>query len=58
VRWVEVPEDPGAWAQTLYADLRALDAAGVERAFIVLPVESSGLGMAIRDRLLRAAGPR
>ncbi len=57
-RWVEVPEDPRAWAQTLYADLRALDAAGVERAFIVLPVESSGLGMAIRDRLLRAAGPR
>jgi L-threonylcarbamoyladenylate synthase len=49
-RW----EDAENLAQRLYAGLRALDAAGV--AAIVCPVPTAdGIGVAVRDRLLRAA---
>jgi len=42
-------------AQNLYAELRRLDAEGVERILCVLP-PAEGIGLAVRDRLLRAAG--
>jgi L-threonylcarbamoyladenylate synthase len=42
-------------AQDLYAELRRLDAEGVEVILCVLP-PAEGIGLAVRDRLLRAAG--
>jgi L-threonylcarbamoyladenylate synthase len=44
-------------AANLYAQLRALDAAGAE-VIAVAPIPAHGLGEAIRDRLVRAAAPR
>jgi len=41
-------------AENLYADLRRLDAEGAEMILAVLPA-AEGLGLAVRDRLLRAA---
>jgi L-threonylcarbamoyladenylate synthase len=41
----------------LFAGLRKLDAAGVELILCPLP-PAEGLGLAIRDRLLKAAKPR
>ncbi len=55
--------DWGCWrdyrelAQRLFAALRALDDMGSDRIVCPLPA-SSGLGAAIRDRLLKAARPR
>ncbi|WP_183763177.1 L-threonylcarbamoyladenylate synthase [Tunturiibacter empetritectus] len=47
-------EDPTALAQTLFAGLRDLDARGV--AIILCPMpKPEGLGLAIRDRLKKAA---
>ena len=43
-------------AARLYAALRELDAAGVDLILVRSFPESSGLGLAIRDRLRRAAG--
>ncbi|MFP5226268.1 MAG: Sua5 family C-terminal domain-containing protein, partial [Acidobacteriota bacterium] len=52
-RW----EDAAELAQRLYAGLRWLDAAGV--TVIVCPMPAAmGIGVAVRDRLLRAAGGR
>jgi L-threonylcarbamoyladenylate synthase len=42
-------------AQTVFAQLRDLDAQGVDLILCVLP-PPQGLGLAVRDRLLRAAG--
>jgi len=42
-------------AQNLYTELRRLDAEGVEVILCVLP-PADGIGLAVRDRLLRAAG--
>jgi L-threonylcarbamoyladenylate synthase len=42
-------------AQTVFAQLRDLDAQGVEMILCLLPAPQ-GLGLAVRDRLLRAAG--
>ncbi|OJY65846.1 MAG: threonylcarbamoyl-AMP synthase [Rhodospirillales bacterium 70-18] len=42
----------------LFAGLRALDAAGGVRAIAVMPIPATGLGLAINDRLRRAAAPR
>jgi len=42
-------------AQTVFAQLRDLDAQGVEMILCQLPAPQ-GLGLAVRDRLLRAAG--
>jgi L-threonylcarbamoyladenylate synthase len=44
-------------AQNLYAELRRLDTEGVEVILCVLP-PAEGIGLAVRDRLLRAAGGR
>lgn len=44
-------------AANLFAHLRALDATKTE-AIAVAPIPATGLGEAIRDRLLRAAAPR
>lgn len=50
-------EDPAALARTLYRSLRALDDAGCEVIVTTVP-EERGLGVAIADRLRRAAAPR
>jgi len=44
-------------ARTLYSELRSADADGVSTLIVVLP-EASGLGLALRDRLSKAAAPR
>jgi len=44
-------------AANLYQYLRQLDAAGAER-IAVMPIPDDGLGLAINDRLARAAAPR
>jgi len=44
-------------ARELYAALRDLDASGVDVVIAALP-PAAGLGEAVGDRLLRAAGPR
>lgn len=63
-RWREDAErvevelgDPAAVAHDLYATLRELDARGCEVIIATLPREH-GLGLAIADRLRKAAGPR
>ncbi|MGD0651602.1 MAG: L-threonylcarbamoyladenylate synthase [Verrucomicrobiia bacterium] len=48
-------DDPQRLAQTLFAQLRELDAQGVDVILCVLP-PPEGIGLAVRDRLLRAAG--
>jgi L-threonylcarbamoyladenylate synthase len=48
-------------AANLFAGLRALDAAGARlglRGIAAMPVPQTGLGLAINDRLRRAAAPR
>lgn len=52
-----LPEDIEGMARQLYAALRDLDAAGVDVVIAALP-PAAGLGEAVGDRLLRAAGPR
>lgn len=49
--------DPVAFAQHLYDDLRAADRRGLDALVVVLPA-AEGLGLAIRDRLLKAAAHR
>lgn len=44
-------------AANLFAHLRALDASGAE-TIAVAPITATGIGEAIRDRLVRAAAPR
>jgi L-threonylcarbamoyladenylate synthase len=46
--------DPAQVAATLFAGLRALEAAGVD-IILCRSFDEHGLGLAIRDRLLRAA---
>lgn len=48
-------DDPAALAQTLFAGLRHLDNLHVE--IILCPLPADGLGLAIRDRLKKAAKP-
>lgn len=50
-------DDDVVAAQRLYADLRAADRQGLDALVVVLP-PASGLGLAIRDRLTKAAGRR
>lgn len=52
-----MPDSPEGFARELYAALREADAAGAEIALIVPPPES-GVGIAIADRLRKAAAPR
>ena len=52
-----LPDDAAGMARELYAALRDLDASGVDVVIAALP-PAAGLGEAVGDRLLRAAGPR
>lgn len=52
-----LPDDVEGMARELYAALRDLDASGVDVVIAALP-PAAGLGEAVGDRLLRAAGPR
>ncbi|MBA3460293.1 MAG: threonylcarbamoyl-AMP synthase [Deltaproteobacteria bacterium] len=52
-----LPDDDAGMARELYAALRDLDASGVDVVIAALP-PAAGLGEAVGDRLLRAAGPR
>ncbi|MFJ8535430.1 L-threonylcarbamoyladenylate synthase [Streptomyces sp. NPDC093591] len=54
---VAVPASMAAYAHGLYGFLRELDQQGCDLIVASLPVEE-GLGMAIANRLRRAAGPR
>jgi L-threonylcarbamoyladenylate synthase len=54
---VEVPGSMAAYAHGLYGFLRELDERGCDLIIASLPVEE-GLGLAIANRLRRAAGPR
>jgi L-threonylcarbamoyladenylate synthase len=53
----EVPAEPQGFARELYRLLREVDAAGFDVIVAAAPPES-GLGVAVRDRLRRAAAPR
>lgn len=53
----QLPEDVAGMARDLYAALRALDETGVDVVVAALP-PAVGLGEAVGDRLIRAAGPR
>ncbi len=57
VRVTRVPAAPEGFAHELYAKLRELDLAGCE-LILAVPPPQSGLGLAVRDRLRRAAAPR
>jgi len=51
-----VPADEAGFARVLYAHLREADALG--DLILAVPPPESGLGLAVRDRLQRAAAPR
>jgi L-threonylcarbamoyladenylate synthase len=52
-----VASDPAGYARALYESLRALDDRGVDAILVVAPAQQ-GLGLAVADRLCRAAAPR
>ncbi|HET9930094.1 MAG TPA: L-threonylcarbamoyladenylate synthase [Polyangiaceae bacterium] len=54
---VTLPGDAVSFARRLYASLRELDAARVDVILVVAP-QVRGLGLAVLDRLTRAAAPR
>ncbi|NUT20697.1 MAG: threonylcarbamoyl-AMP synthase [Hamadaea sp.] len=54
---IALPESMTAYARSLYAYLRDLDQRGCDLIIASLPTET-GLGLAIANRLRRAAGPR
>ncbi|GHE86062.1 threonylcarbamoyl-AMP synthase [Streptomyces spiralis] len=54
---VALPDSPAAYARGLYGLLRDFDQQGCDLIVASLPVED-GLGLAIANRLRRAAGPR
>ncbi len=49
-----LPDDPAVAARTLYTTLRKIDERGFDVVVAVLP-PAAGLGLAVRDRLTRAA---
>lgn len=51
--WIRAPNDAAAYARTLYANLRALDAANADM-ILIEQVPDGGDWAAIRDRLARA----
>ncbi|WNG49749.1 threonylcarbamoyl-AMP synthase [Archangium minus] len=53
----DVPEDPAGAARALYTRLREADLQGHDVLVACLP-RAEGLGIAVRDRLARAAAPR
>jgi L-threonylcarbamoyladenylate synthase len=56
-RVLDLTGDLVAYARLLYAELRSADDEGVRVLIAVLPAPE-GLGLAIRDRLEKAAAPR
>lgn len=54
---LDASADPVTFASTMYAALRDCDRRGVTDVFVVLPSDS-GIGQAIRDRILKASSPR
>jgi L-threonylcarbamoyladenylate synthase len=56
-RLIDARTSPDDAARTLYADLRRCDQDGVGTAVIVLP-EPIGIGIALKDRILKAAAGR
>jgi len=54
---LEVPADPEGFARVLYAMLREADVRGFDVVVVALP-PATGMGLAVRDRLTRAAAPR
>lgn len=54
---LDLTDDVARYARELYASLRRADREGVGTLIAVLP-EANGLGLAIRDRLTKAAAPR
>ncbi len=55
VRVQRLPAALAGYAQALFASLRALDAASVDRIIVETVPASDGVGAAIMDRLRRAA---
>jgi L-threonylcarbamoyladenylate synthase len=53
LRWLAAPPDAASYAHDLYANLRALDAAGAD-LIMIEDVPDDGAWLAIRDRLTRA----
>lgn len=53
---LEVPADAEGYARVLYARLREADALG--DVIVAAPPAEAGLGLAVKDRLERAAAPR
>ncbi|MFL5349171.1 MAG: L-threonylcarbamoyladenylate synthase [Hyalangium sp.] len=53
----DIPEDAAGAARLLYLRLREADMAGLDVLVACLP-PAQGLGLAVRDRLARAAAPR
>ena len=51
--WIEAPSDPDGYARELYANLRALDAAGADAILIETPPDDPAW-LAVSDRLARA----
>jgi L-threonylcarbamoyladenylate synthase len=54
VIWRAMPDAPAGYGRVLYAELRALDAAGVDR-ILAVAVPAGEAWAAIADRLMRAA---
>jgi len=55
--WSPMPADPVAYARQLYSRLREIDERQIPQALVVLPAEA-GIGLAIADRVRKAAAPR
>lgn len=55
VGFLTITDDIDRLAHTLFAQFRSLDAQGVDVILCILP-KPQGIGLAVRDRLLRAAG--
>ncbi len=57
--WLSLRGDPATAAKNLYAVLRKIDASGFARIIVeAAPARAGALGIAINDRLVRAAGKR
>jgi L-threonylcarbamoyladenylate synthase len=52
-----IPADPAAYAQKLYASLRAADELNAAAILVLVPEQTGGLWAAIHDRLARATRP-
>lgn len=57
VRLIDAATDPHAAAHDIYAELRACDRDGIHTAVVLLPA-AEGVGIALRDRLGKAAAGR